>query len=142
MKDLDSVVWSFCAPAKFASLPCVFWSASRGRRERPDGAAGHGVLQQLGLLLEVALKDGTLNCIDAMVSATALASFRSLPGKLLADLAEHAAQGADSCSTEQISNFLRLLASNRVQSGVTWLPMLSCRMQACWWHTRNASTSP
>lgn len=89
--------------------------------------AGHGVLQQLSVLLGKALEDGTLDCSDAMVSATALASFRSLPGQLLADLAELAAQGIASCSTEQIVNFLRLLASNNVQSGETMLLALLLR---------------
>lgn len=80
--------------------------------------AGRGVLQQLGVLLAKALEDGTLDCSDAMVSATALASFRSLPRQLLAELADVAAQGVQTCSTEKIVNFLRLLANNNIQSGM------------------------
>jgi hypothetical protein len=82
--------------------------------------AGHGVLQQLRVLLAKALEDGTLDCSDAMVSAVALASLRSLPGKLLEDLAELAAQGIDSCTTDQIVSFLRLLASSNTLSGVAF----------------------
>lgn len=79
---------------------------------------GRGVLQQLGVLLAKALEDGTLDCSDAMVSAIALASFRSLPTNLLADLADLAAQGVETSTTEQIVNFLRLLADNNMRSGM------------------------
>ena len=79
---------------------------------------GRGVLQQLGVLLAKALEDGTLDCSDAMVSAIALASFRSLSTNLLADLAGLAAQGVETSTTEQIVNFLRLLADNNMQSGM------------------------
>lgn len=76
------------------------------------------MLQQLHVLLAKSLQDGTLDSSDALVSATALASFRSVPGELLADLAALSAQALDCCTTEQIVRFLRLLASSKTPSGV------------------------
>jgi hypothetical protein len=104
-----------------------------GRYKRLKGClAGHGVLQQLSVLLTNALEDGTLDCSDAMVSAVALASLRSLPRKLLEDLAALAARDIDSCTTVQVVHFLRLLAVHHTPSGVTHnAPPPPCLANAC-----------